>query len=139
MKTNPSKIMLLITRAYVALLLLLACLTLTSCSGADGGVSPIVGQWVTSRVQLQIEPDGSLTSVTNGYRSYGTYTYVNNSRKKVIATGVSQTEAPLELLLLSRNTLQVKLPRDIRGRTSEILYDTVVLSRAEDDVYKQQR
>ena len=122
-----------------ALLLTIACLTLTSCSGTDGGNSPMVGQWVASRVQLELKPNGSVTSVVNGYRSYGRYEFVHGSRKKAVATGVGQTRAPLELLLLSQDTLQAKSPRRIGGRTSTVLYDTMVLSRADDDVYRPQR
>ena len=121
-----------------ALLLTIACLTLTSCSGTDGRNSLIVGQWVTSGVQLELKPNGSVTSVVNGYRSYGRYELVRGSRKKAVATGIGQAGTSLVLLLLSEDTLKVKSSQGIDGRTDTLFNDTMVLSRAEDDVYDRQ-
>ena len=123
------------TYTRYALLLTIACLTLTSCSGTDGRNSLIVGQWVTSGVQLELNPNGSVTSVVNGYRSYGRYELVRGSRKKAVATGIGQAGTSLVLLLLSEDTLQVKSSQGIDGRTDTLFNDTMVLSRAEDDVY----
>ena len=126
------------TYTRYALLLTIACLTLTSCSGTDGRNSLIVGQWVTSGVQLELNPNGSVTSVVNGYRSYGRYELVRGSRKKAVATGIGQAGTSLVLLLLSEDTLQVKSSQGIDGRTDTLFNDTMVLSRAEDDVYDRQ-
>ena len=123
------------TYTCYALLLTIACLTLISCSGTDSRNSLIVGQWVTSGVQLELKPNGSVTSVVNGYRSYGRYELVRGSRKKAVATGVGQSGTSLVLLLLSEDTLQVKASQGIEGRTDTLFNDTMVLSRAEDDVY----
>ena len=122
----------------IALMITCLCSMFISCSPAvpGGSTTPMVGQWVTSGMQLEIRPNGSVTSVMNGNRSYGNYHPVQGSRKKGTITGIGRSPTNIEVILLSRDTLQIKTIRQVGEQNSQVLYDTVVLSRSTDDIYK---
>ena len=113
------------------LIFVMVCLTLVSCTETNRRDAPLAGKWTTSTIQLEFKPDGSVTSIANGYRSQGTYQYVGRSHKKAIARKIGRTEEPIELTLLSPNTLQVKSPRIVGERTSDRLFETMILNRVE--------
>ncbi len=113
------------------LIFVMVCLTFVSCTDTNRRDDPLAGKWTTSTVQLEFKPDGSVTSIANVYRSQGTYQYVGRSRKKAIARKIGRTEDPLELILLSPNTLQIKSPRIVGERISDRFFETMILNRVE--------